>query len=146
MWGPSLIALIATPDRYHMKPVRVVGFAKLEFEGNLLYVGRADFEADIPTNAVWIAVPDSLVPKDSTLWRGYYIVEGRFRADIRGHFGLTSGTIDSITRFERWASRSEVEEGLKHFEEILPPGDRTPSPKGTATGVPQRSSTRRNGI
>jgi hypothetical protein len=113
MWGPSLAALIATPDRYHMKSVRLTGFANLEFEGNALYVDREAFEANLSSSAVWIEVPDSLVPKDSAFRRGYYIVEGRFRADDRGHMGMNSGIIDSITRFEPWPSRTDIERALK---------------------------------
>jgi hypothetical protein len=115
MWSPSLIALIATPDRYHMKPVRVIGFANLEFEGNALYVDREAFNSGLLSSAVWIDLPDSLVPKDSSLRRGYYIVEGRFRADIRGHMGMNSGTIDSITRFEPWPSRGDIETRRKNW-------------------------------
>jgi len=120
-YTPSLIALIAAPDRYQLKTVQVIGFANLEFEGNALYVGREDFERGLVANAVWIDVPDSLMPKDSSLRRGYYIVDGRFRADVRGHMGMFSGTIDSISRFERWPSHADIEGTLKSVPELGAP-------------------------
>ena len=42
LWGPSLIELIARPELYDGKRVRVIGFVNLQFEGNGLYVSRGD--------------------------------------------------------------------------------------------------------
>jgi hypothetical protein len=110
LFDPSLIALIATPERYDGKPIRVAGFANLEFEGNALYVTELDFQRALLRNAVWLDVPDSLTHSDSVgTHRGYYIVEGRFRAGQHGHMGLFSGAIDSVTRFDRWPSRDSLQ-------------------------------------
>src|SRR4051812_16809265 len=49
----SLITLIANPATYDGKRVRVIGFLRLEFEGNNLYVAKSDYEAAISKNAVW---------------------------------------------------------------------------------------------
>ena len=120
VYGPSLIALIATPDRYDHKFVRVHGFAVLEFEGNALYIGQEAFQHGMTESAVWINVPDSLRPADSTMWRGFYQVEGRFLAGPRGHLGMFSGTIDSITWFGPMGSRGEPGTGPSGFKTIVP--------------------------
>lgn len=110
LYIPSLIALIATPERYDSKPVRVMGFATLEFEGNALYVTELDFQRALVRNAVWLDVPDSLIHSQSrSTVKGYYIIEGRFRAALHGHMGLFSGAIDSVTRFDPWPSRDSLQ-------------------------------------
>ncbi len=40
----SLINLIATPERYHGKWVRVQGVANFEFEGNALFLHKEDYK------------------------------------------------------------------------------------------------------
>jgi hypothetical protein len=40
----SLIQLIANPESYDGKKVRIIGFLRLEFEGDALYLHQVDFE------------------------------------------------------------------------------------------------------
>jgi hypothetical protein len=43
----SLVRLMATPEKYDGKAVQVVGFLRLEFEGNGLYLHQEDYEHGI---------------------------------------------------------------------------------------------------
>jgi hypothetical protein len=58
IYGPSLIALIARPELYDGKVVRVIGFVRFEFEGNALYLSRLDYENAVSRNGLWIDPPD----------------------------------------------------------------------------------------
>ena len=106
LWGVSLVELIARPEVYDGKAVRVVGFANFEFEGNGLYLSREDWERAIYRNALWIDPPRS-VQTDSgraptALNRRYVIVEGTFNATHRGHLGMFSGALERVTRLDPW--------------------------------------------
>lgn len=114
LWGPSLIELIARPELYNGKRVRVIGFVNFEFEGNGLYVSREDWRHSIYRNGVWIDPParvegDSLPPLE-TLNQRYVLVEATFRAGAGGHFGMWSGSLANVTRLERWSVEPPVAE------------------------------------
>jgi len=109
LFGPSLIELIARPDDYDEKRVRVIGFANLEFEGNALYVSREDFEHMITRNGVWLDVSAALAKPHAARLPGYFLVEGLFSAGHRGHMGLWSGAIERVTRFDASFSRADVD-------------------------------------
>jgi len=101
----SLINLIATPERFDGKRVRLVGFLRIEFEGNALYLHEEDLRQGITDNAVWIDLPKGTDRKHyAPLSDHYVLVEGRFEANLRGHLNLFSGTITDVTRLEIWAS------------------------------------------
>ena len=106
LWGPSLIELIARPEVYDGKRVRVIGFVNLEFEGNGLYVSREDWEQSIYRNGVWINPPTGFESDSGPAKRRpnqqHVIVEGVFSSGRGGHFGMWSGTIDSVTRLDPW--------------------------------------------
>jgi hypothetical protein len=112
MWGPSLIELIARPEQFHGKPVRVIGFVNFEFEGNGLYLSRESWERGISRNGLWIDPPKGYesdsAPSTKTPNQDYVIVEGVFNARNRGHLGNWSGAIERVTRLERWPSRAEL--------------------------------------
>ncbi len=40
----TLVQLIANPEKFDGKSIRVIGFLRLEFEGNVLYLHREDYE------------------------------------------------------------------------------------------------------
>ena len=106
LWGVSLVELIARPEVYHGRAVRVIGFVNFEFEGNGLYLSREDWERSIYRNGLWIEAPRS-VQTDSgrpstALNQRYVIVEGIFNATHGGHLGMWSGAIERVTRLDPW--------------------------------------------
>ena len=102
----SLINLIASPNDYHGKKVRVIGVSIIEFEGDSLYLSREQVLNGVTKNAVWITpnyeVLGTTEKKLAENNGGYSLVEGIFNKDNHGHMGLFSGSIDNITRFQPW--------------------------------------------
>ncbi|WP_431260871.1 hypothetical protein ACQ86G_12630 [Roseateles chitinivorans] len=103
----SLIQLIATPWGFDGRRVQIIGFVRLEFEGDAIYLHRDDEAAGIQKNGLWLEV-EGLSAQERREFDGRYVlVEGTFSMQDRGHFGLWSGAIRDITR-------------------MLPKGDRLP--------------------
>lgn len=98
----SLITLIANPDRYEGRVVRVIGFVQLEFEGNAIYLHEEDFRRAITDNALWLDAPKNFRGYEAG---SYAIVEGTFTSKQHGHMGMFSGEIMNVTRLEPWLGR-----------------------------------------
>src|SRR3954463_11374207 len=98
----SLVQLIANPKDYDGKIVRVIGFVRLEFEGNAIYLHQDDYKHSIAKNGLWIDVTDDIRKKQKDYDQKYVLLEGTFNAKDTGHMGLWSGSIEKITRFQVW--------------------------------------------
>jgi hypothetical protein len=92
----ALVALIATPDAWHGKHVRVVGFYHSGLEESGLYMHQADFNEAITKNAIWL----DMAKENRDLSGRYVLVEGVFDADYEGHLSLYSGTLRDVRRME----------------------------------------------
>lgn len=98
----SLIQLIANPEKYDGKFVRVIGYLLLELEGNALYLHREDYEAQLVKNAIGVD-PNSDMEKDRGKFdRKYVLLEGIFDARNLSHMGLFSGELRKISRADVW--------------------------------------------
>ena len=64
-------SLIANPDRVDGKLIRVIGFLRLEFEGDVLYLHREDYENAILGNGIWVSVTPALAKQKATLNMNY---------------------------------------------------------------------------
>ncbi|MFG6430443.1 hypothetical protein [Roseateles sp. LYH14W] len=101
----SLISLIATPREFDGKQVRVViGFARLEFEGNAIYLHREDYLQGITKNGLWLDVEGVRKKSAASANNRYVIVEGVFSMTDKGHLGLWSGSIQKVTRMDPWSA------------------------------------------
>lgn len=97
----SLVSLLAVPERYDGRKVRVSGFVTLEFEGRALHLDRRAYEAGLRKNAVWLDSPEWLTPNDAQgLDRRYGEVAGTFVAARHGAYGLYSGTLTELRRIQ----------------------------------------------
>lgn len=103
----SMIQLIANPQQYDGKPIRVMAFLHLEFEGNALYLHREDFDKSLLSNAVWISLDDQQIRTSKKFSGGYVLVEGVFSAKDRGHLGIFSGSIQQVTRVQSWERKKK---------------------------------------
>ncbi|MFB9245123.1 hypothetical protein IV454_22240 [Massilia antarctica] len=101
----SMIQLIANPQQFDGKSIRLIAYLNLEFEGNALYLHREDFDKALSSNAVWISLDDNQVRTSKKLSGGYVLVEGIFSAKERGHFGMFSGSVQQVTRIQSWERR-----------------------------------------
>jgi len=97
----SLISLIASPKDFDGKQVRVVGFLRLEFEGNAIYLHKEDYIRGIAKNGLWVEL-DSASKKAAGPRDQYVLIEGTFSMKDQGHMGLWSGSIHKITRIDPW--------------------------------------------
>src|SRR5262249_54990940 len=104
----SLIRLIATPEKYHGKFVRVRGYLHNQFEDSAIYLTKDDSDHHNQDNALWVSYaekvqkqavgskqdPDNLRYFD----RKYVMIEGVYNKDNHGHLGLYAGSIDKVAR------------------------------------------------
>lgn len=94
----SIIKLISNPEDFHNKRIRIVGYLKMEFEGNSIYLHKDDFESRNYQNAFWISITDVLkkeiIADESN--ETYVSLVGTFKMDEHGHLGLWPGEIRNI--------------------------------------------------
>jgi hypothetical protein len=80
----------------------VIGFLRLEFEGDVLYLHREDYENAILGHGIWVDVTPVVAKHSATLNMNYVLLEGIFSAGERGHMGMWSGTIKQVRRAQLW--------------------------------------------
>lgn len=116
-----LVAVIANPERYHGKVVRVMGFLVLEYEDDALYLSKSDFDQLFTTNAVWVNGPKDTEPAARRALSGKHVfLTGRFDADHRGHLGLFSGALVDVSEIGLTATREQYAAALPSFHPRLP--------------------------
>jgi hypothetical protein len=101
----SLIQLIANPSAYDGKTVQIIGYLRLEFEGNAIYLHEEDYKHAINKNGIWVKVSSEMINKKQELDQHYVILEGKFNAKMSGHMDLWSGSIENISRAQVWVQR-----------------------------------------
>jgi hypothetical protein len=100
---PSLVQLLAHPDRYHGEKLQVKGYLHVQFEGTAIYLSRDDAEYGITRNGFWVQFDKASGPfedgvKPEQLDKKYVLIEGTFDKNSFGHMGLWAGTIGKVTR------------------------------------------------
>src|ERR1035437_3918365 len=99
----SIVQLIADPQQYEGKRIHIIGYLRLEFEGDAIYLHREDFEQGIPENAIWINAPKALTNEQrEAVNNSYVLCTGVFTSKQRGHLGMFSGEISDVNRLEPW--------------------------------------------
>ena len=102
----SLIQLIAQPEKFEGKRVRFIGFLRIEFEGNAIYLHREDFDHGIGKNALWVAIPDDMTKQQQDEVNMHYVIcVGVFTARWQGHMGMFSGEIRNVRRLQFWSDQ-----------------------------------------
>jgi hypothetical protein len=81
----TLVQLIADPQKFDGKLIRVIGFLRLEFEGDVLYLHREDYEHAILGDGVWVDATPEITKQRETLNMHYVLLEGVFDSKDRGH-------------------------------------------------------------
>ena len=116
----SMVQLIATPEKFDGKFVRVFGFLNLEFEGDALYLHREDLVQSLVRNGVWVHRTEAMERDRKKLNRHYVLIEGIFDAQDHGHMALCGGAIKDITRIETWPPAPLHFKDLTHRAPLLP--------------------------
>jgi hypothetical protein len=105
----TMVQLIANPEKFDGKLIRVIGYLRLEFEGDVLYLHREDYEFGILGDGVWIDVTPEMTTESKSLNLHYVLLEGIFSSRDRGHMGMWSGAVKKIRRSELWRSQRQRE-------------------------------------
>ena len=100
LYNASLLELIARPELFEGRRVRVTGYVHLEFEGNALYLGRHDLQHRQYANGLWVEFLTGMANKECQ--DKFVVIEGTFVSGDRGHLGMWSGAIQEITRCDPW--------------------------------------------
>ena len=104
----SLIRLLANPDRYEGRLVRVIGVFHFGMEESVLYLHREDEELLNANNAVWVSPKAGSREQDyKELSGAFVIVEGRFTAKAHGHLGAFPGELQSVSRLQKLRTRAD---------------------------------------
>lgn len=101
-----MINLIATPEKYHGKVVRVIGVVEIKFEGTKICLSKESCEYSLSSNALWMELNYEKIGKTKKELRKYngryVLIEGTFNKDYHGHMDMYSGEIENITRYQLW--------------------------------------------
>jgi len=100
--GVSMVQLITNPKKFDGKFVRVIGFLRLEFEGNELYLHREDYENGITGNGISVNANPEIMKQSEALNMRYVLLEGTFRAGEPGEPVMGTSTITKISRAQIW--------------------------------------------
>jgi hypothetical protein len=86
--------------------VSVIGFVKLQYEGNALYLSKDDY-GFVRKNALWLSLDlkkleiDEKTLEDEFTGKQVQVI-GIFNMNNKGHFGLYSGAIDNVRCIMTW--------------------------------------------
>lgn len=106
----SIIQILANPERYEGKHVRIIGYLHFEFEEEAIFLNKEDSDQMIDANAIWIHLPDDLSPELAAKLNKHYVhCEGVFSAKSHGHMGAYPGEISDVHWLSPSLSREELE-------------------------------------
>jgi len=100
----SMIELIANPEKFNGKHVRLIGYSLIKFEVHGVFVSENDAKHSIMKNGLWIVFANIELNKYKKLNEKYILIEGIFDSHKKGHFGMYSGEIRDIGRLELWVN------------------------------------------
>ena len=96
----SMIALIANPNKFNGQKIRLIGYLYLNFEVQAFFLSKNDYENSIMKNALWLSFERKKLAEYKKGNNKYVLIEGVFNSKEKGHFGMYSGTIESINRLQ----------------------------------------------
>jgi hypothetical protein len=96
------LQLIATPEAFEGKVVRVRGYARIEHYGTADHLHREDWDRMLAKNGLWLTANDSAsaASKEARVHDLYALMEGRFTAKRKGYRGLWCPAIEEVSRME----------------------------------------------
>src|ERR1044072_1835706 len=90
----SIVSLIATPEKYDGKYIRVLGIAYLDSKNfiNAIYLTREDKLKANDVNGVFLYLP-APGPRTDRLNGRFVVAQGIFRSDEKGHLHKFPGSL-----------------------------------------------------
>lgn len=105
----SIINLIATPEKYHGKRVRVIGYLNLVYENDAVYLHKEDYDMSIGKNCVGLIITTEV--RNSANYQNcnnkYIFVEGTFNMNA-GNKGSFNSALDSIAKIDVKRTNSTI--------------------------------------
>ena len=102
----SLVQLIANPEKFDNRPVRVRGFMSMDREGDLLYLDQANAENVLSNNAIWVRRTEQMERERTKLNMRYVTIVGIFRANFKEQWGDPVGGISDVESAVFWSDPS----------------------------------------
>ena len=98
----SIINLIASPEKFHGKTIKISGYAKISKETSALYLSEDDAKYTNFPNSIWLDIEKSKKELFETINfnNQWVFIEGEFDASHKGHLGMYRGAIVSMQRLE----------------------------------------------
>ena len=100
----SIIRLIAAPQDYAHKTVRVIGFLNIAFEGDAIYLHEEDFKRGLLNNGLGIRAEPETRKRLEKLTGRYVLIEGIVDASLSDAVAVSTFrvSITNITRADAW--------------------------------------------
>lgn len=104
----SIISVIANPNAFHKKIIKVKGYFTMETEGQAIYFSKNDYEKAIFKNALYLYISyDSMKQMGiEQPYKGYVEIEGTFNKNSLGSYNFYSGGIENIVKINRLYKRN----------------------------------------
>jgi hypothetical protein len=110
----SILQLISEPERFAGTTVTLIGFLRIENEGNLLYINKADYENVVLANTIWVDVTREMAEKRESINLKYVRITGTFNVGHKLKGGFSVGGLSDITNCEFWSDPANpLEERIK---------------------------------
>jgi hypothetical protein len=99
----SIIQLIANPQDFENKKIRIKGYLSFQHEGNAIYLHKEDYENVISQNAIYLYIKENdfvenLIEKP---YKGYMSIVGIFTNKDKGHRSSFVGAIKEVIFIRR---------------------------------------------
>src|SRR2546430_1021979 len=91
----SLVAVLANPTAYDGRAIQFVGYLRLRFEDDTVYLSPSDLENKVSKNSIWLQGAELCSARAKNA--AYVVIAGEFVAD-GGPRRLYSGTLRRITQ------------------------------------------------
>jgi hypothetical protein len=99
----SLIQLISSPERYGETKVMVIGYLRLDFEGEALYLHEIDYDRYISPNSISLRLDSDKLTAEQRKLDGQYVqVGGLYRQNHLRRFQVRAGSLSQIVLLEKW--------------------------------------------
>ena len=102
----SALRIVSVPWLYHGRKITVIGFLRIQFEGNVLYPSQEAAKYPL-TEDIWVDVTDEMKQRRDELNLNYVRITGTFNAMSYADTGLHAGTLEKIEKISIVLPRRE---------------------------------------
>ena len=99
----SVVQLLANPEKYDGQQISVIGFLRLEFDGDMLYLSSEDYQHSIPENGLWVERNPGIMHESEKLDSNYVLLVGVFKARPIGYARFAAGGITKVSSATLWS-------------------------------------------